>query len=58
MSEFKKTRVYKKYDFMGYEEIPSSLASYMLTVAEADNIAEIPLQDINDFLNGLGSYGS
>jgi len=24
-----------------------------MTVADADNIGEVPLQEINDFLNGL-----
>jgi len=53
MVQFNKTRVYKKYDFMDHKEIPWSITSYILSVSDADNIAQIPLQDINDFLNEL-----
>jgi hypothetical protein len=45
-----------KFDFIEYEEIPSDTAGYILTVADADNIGEIPIEHINDFLNGLEAY--
>lgn len=41
------------YNYTLYEQIPSTITSYMLTVADADNISQIPLSDINSFLNGL-----
>jgi len=48
MSEYKK--------FEAYEEIDSTTASYILSVTDADNIAEVPLNDINSFLEGLNNY--
>ena len=36
-----------------YEAIPSSIASYLVSIGDVDNIAEISLDDINDFLNEL-----
>ena len=41
------------YNYTLYEQIPATIISYILTVADADNIAQIPLSDINGFLNGL-----
>lgn len=41
------------YNYTLYEQIPATITSYMLTVADADNISQIPLSDINSFLNGL-----
>lgn len=43
--------MHKKYDFMAYDEIPFVLKRYVLTVAAKDDITELGLQDINDFLN-------
>jgi len=44
------------YNYIDHEEIPSNIASYLLTVADADNIAELSLEDINSFLNGVEDY--
>lgn len=44
------------YNFTSYEEIPANLVGYMLTVADADNIADVPLEDINDYLNKLEEW--
>jgi len=41
------------YDYTDHREIPPTIRSYIMTVADADNIGEVPLQEINDFLNGL-----
>jgi len=46
----------KKYNFASYEEIPANLSGYMLTVADADNIADVPLEDINEYLNQLEDW--
>tara|TARA_Y100000588_G_scaffold242065_1_gene256127 strand:+ start:1515 stop:1709 length:195 start_codon:yes stop_codon:yes gene_type:complete len=42
--------------FDSYEEIPASQANYILSVSDADNIADIPLDDINGFLAGLEAW--
>jgi len=44
------------YNFTDYESIPESLACYMLGVADAERISDIPLDDINSFLNGLEEF--
>lgn len=42
---------YPIYD--NYEEIPKLVADYILTVSNERNIASIPLDRINDFLDML-----
>jgi hypothetical protein len=44
------------FNFTDHEEIPTNTADYLLTVADAENIGEIPLEHINDFLNGLEEF--
>lgn len=44
------------YNFKSYNEIPANLVSYILTVADARNISDIPLKDINDYLNQLEDW--
>jgi len=39
-----------------YEEIPWTVADYLLSVSDADNIYEIPLDEINDFLYNLEDH--
>ena len=46
----------RTYNFTEHEEIPTDTAGYILTVADAHNIGEIPIEQINDFLNGLEAY--
>lgn len=46
----------RKHAYECHEDIPSDTASYILTVADADNVGEIPLDDINSFLNGLDEH--
>ena len=38
--------------FFSYEEIPLATREYLLAVADAESITDIPLQDINSFLHG------
>lgn len=42
--------------FYSYEEIPVATREYILTVADAERIQDIPLQDINGFLQGLHEW--
>lgn len=42
--------------FYSYEEIPALTKDYILGVAEAKSVEEIPLEDINSFLLGLEEY--
>jgi len=46
------------YKYERYDAIPPSISSYLLSVADADNIAEISLEDINSFLNGLEAFAN
>jgi len=41
------------YNFADYEDISLDLQGYLMTVADADNISDLSLDEINDFLNGL-----
>ena len=41
----------KKYNFKSYDEIDEINKDYILSVSDCKNIADIPLEDINDFLN-------
>ena len=45
-----------KYDFQDYEAIPNALSAYVMGVADAEYITDIPLDDINNFLNGLEDW--
>ena len=45
-----------KYNYQSYEEIPSSVEAYILTVAATDMICDIPLDHINDFMNGYEEW--
>tara|TARA_B100000700_G_scaffold239427_1_gene266109 strand:- start:1301 stop:1564 length:264 start_codon:yes stop_codon:yes gene_type:complete len=42
--------------FSCHEEIDSTTADYILTVADANSIWQIPIEDINSFLEGLDEY--
>jgi hypothetical protein len=39
-----------------YDEIPVMVKEYIVTVAQAKTIQEVPLSDINSFLTGLQEY--
>ena len=45
---------YKAY--RDYDEIPVLVKDYILTVADANQIEQIPLEEINSFLSGLTEY--
>jgi len=42
--------------YQSYEEIPVLIREYVLTVADEKRIMDIPLEDINSFLDGLHVY--
>lgn len=42
--------------YQTYDEIPLLMRDYILTVAEEKTIMDVPLEDINSFLEGLHSY--
>ena len=42
--------------FRTYEEIPLLIREYVLTVADEKSIMNIPLEDINTFIDGLHQY--
>ena len=42
--------------YRSYSEIPLLIQDYVLTVAEKRDIMDIPLEDINSYLEGLHSY--
>mgnify|MGYP003134338009 CR=1 FL=1 len=44
------------FDYKDHRDIPRPICSYIMTVADAETIGEIPLTDINSFLNGLDEY--
>lgn len=39
-----------------YDEIPTTVQDYLLTVAGEKHIMDIPLEEINVFLDGLHEY--
>lgn len=39
-----------------YNEIPQIMREYLMTVAEKRDIMEIPIEDINSYLEGLHSF--
>ena len=46
----------KNYQFESHDEIPFILRNYLMTVAEVSVFNEIPLFDVNSFLNGLQEF--
>ena len=46
----------KVYKYSTYEEIPFSVESYIISVADVHALEQVPLEDINSFLNGLEEY--
>ena len=45
-----------KQRFTCHDDIPVWLVDYILTVADAGNITEISIEDINAFLAGLADF--
>ena len=47
--------IYKEqlYTFDSYDNIPTNFKTHIMSVADADNIADIPLQAINEYFRNL-----
>ena len=43
----------KVYNYREYSDIPKHMQEYVIGVAKVDDIRDLYLNDINDFLNGL-----
>jgi len=43
----------KMYNYREYSDIPQHMQEYVIGVAQVDDIRDLYLNDINDFLNGL-----
>jgi hypothetical protein len=41
------------YSFKSHNELGKSLTDYISTVTDKTDISKIPIESINDFLNGL-----
>ena len=42
--------------YKNYDDIPTSISDYVLSVTDADNIVEVSIEDINSFLNDQEVY--
>lgn len=42
--------------YITYNEIPQLMREYLLTVAEKRDIMDIPIEDINSYLEGLHEH--
>jgi hypothetical protein len=41
------------YNYKDHEEVPIYVKDYLLSVIDEDSIYRVPIEDINDYLNGL-----
>jgi hypothetical protein len=41
------------YNYKDHEEVPTYVKDYLLSVIDEDSIYRVPIEDINDYLNGL-----
>lgn len=44
------------YNYKDHDEIPSYMKDYLLSVIDTDSIYRVPVEDINDYLNGLDDW--
>ena len=44
------------YNYKDHDEIPSYMKDYLLSVIDADSIYHVPVEYINDYLNGLDDW--
>jgi hypothetical protein len=47
------TSLSKVYNYREYADIPPHMQDYIRSVAQVDDIRDLFLHDVNDFLNGL-----
>ena len=46
----------KKFNYQDHHEIPADMANYIVMCADAHSVHQIPLDEINDFLNDLEDW--
>ena len=47
----------RRYNYKNHSEIPPYMADYLIdVVGKVDSVEEVPLNQINDFLNGLEEW--
>ena len=47
----------RRYNYKNHSEIPPYMADYLTdVVGKVDSVEEVPLNQINDFLNGLEEW--
>jgi hypothetical protein len=46
------------WNYKTYEELPENVVSYILQVSDAERITDLPLVDINAFMNGLDVFNT
>mgnify|MGYP003109358178 FL=1 len=47
----------RRYNYKNHSEIPTYMADYLTdVVGNVDSVEEVPLNQINDFLNGLEEW--
>ena len=44
------------YDYKDHDNIPDTEVDYIIGVADVEDINELDLEDINNFLNGYNKY--
>ena len=44
------------YNYKDHEEVPTYVKDYLLSVIDEDSIYRVPIEDINDYLNGLDDW--
>lgn len=45
-----------KYNYTDHYEIPAEMASYIVMCADAHSVHQIPLDEINEFLNEMEEH--
>lgn len=46
----------KVYDYKSHSELKPHMKAYILEVSGAKRLEDVPVDDINDFLNGLEEW--
>jgi len=46
------------WNYKSHKELPENVVSYILRVSDAERITDLPLVDINAFMNGLDVFNT
>lgn len=44
------------FEYKDLTEVPDDVADYIMTVADADSLFELDVDEVNDFLNGMDDF--